>query len=146
LPGARTRVADQRHLRISDVLVWRETRTGFVGSGLPAARQHIGGIPAGNPVARTAPLYMGFKSGFKRNQASEDAVTIHAGPFAQGTTMQVSYMRLRLDSWYGALNERERVARMYSPQTTPADVRRLTDDAASDPEKLGQAITRYGVV
>ena len=58
---------------------------------------------------------MGFKSGFTKNQASEDDVTITSGPFSGGTTMQVSYMRLRLDSWYRLLSEKERVARMYSP-------------------------------
>ena len=59
--------------------------------------------------------------------------------------MQVSYMRLRLDSWYGDLNDRERVARMYAPQVTPEQVKRFTTDAESDPNLLGQAISRYGV-
>jgi hypothetical protein len=89
---------------------------------------------------------MGFRSSLKRNQASEDAVTIPSGRFAEGSMMHVSYMRLRLDDWYGLLNERERVARMYSPQTTPADVERLTTDAASEPQKLGEAIRRSGVI
>ncbi len=47
-------------------LRWRETRTGFVGDGLPAAHQNVGGIPAGRPVAATAPLFMGFKSNLRR--------------------------------------------------------------------------------
>ena len=81
---------------------WRETRTGFVGTGLPAEHQHTGGIPAGEPVPVDAPLFMGFKSALKQNQATEDAVTIADGPFAGGTTMHVSYMRLRLDSWYAS--------------------------------------------
>jgi hypothetical protein len=146
LSGSRTASGDHAHLRISAALAWRETRTGFAGTGLPAAHQHVGGIPAGAPVPRTAPLYMGFRSSLKRNQASEDAVTIPSGPFAEGSMMHVSYMRLRLDDWYGLLNQRERVARMYSPQTTPADVGRLTTDAASDPQKLGEAIRRFGVI
>jgi hypothetical protein len=133
-------------LKITDILRWRETRTGFVGAGLPAAHQDTGGIPTGEPVAKSAPLFMGFKSNYKRNQATEDAVTIPNGPFAGGTTMAVSYMRLRLDSWYGALSERERVARMYAPQVTPAEANAFTTDAASDPDKLNQAITRYGVI
>jgi hypothetical protein len=140
LPGASGQV------EISTALRWRETRTGFVGTGLPAARQHVAGIPPGNPVPRTAPLYMGFKSGLSKNQATEDAVTIPTGPFAGGTTMQVSYMRLALDSWYQNLNERERVARMYAPQVTPEQVSRFTTDAPSDPNLLGQAINRYGVI
>ena len=115
-------------------------------TGLPAAHQHVGGIPPGNPVAPSAPLFMGFKSGLRKNQATEDDVTIPSGPFAGGTTMQVSYMRLRLDSWYDELSERERVARMYAPQVTPEQVAHFTTDAESDPNLLGQAINRYGVI
>ncbi len=133
-------------LEIASALRWRETRTGFVGAGLPAARQDVGGIPPGGPVPAAAPLFMGFKSGLRRNQASEDYVTITRGPLAGGTTMQVSYMRLRLDSWYGQLTERERVARMYAPEVTPAQVARFTTDAESDPNLLSQAINRYGVI
>ncbi len=140
LPGA------QGSVDLSSVLRWRETRTGFAGQGLPAARQTVGGIPPGDPVSKDAPLFMGFKSNLKRNQASEDDVTIRSGPFAGGTTMHVSYMRLRLDSWYRDLSERERVARMYAPQVTPKQVGQFTTDAESDPNQLGQAITRYGVV
>jgi hypothetical protein len=133
-------------LQVSSALTWRETRTGFTGTGLPAARQHTGGIPSGNPVPKDSPLFMGFKSGLKKNQATEDGVTIDDGPFAGGTTMQNSYMRLRLGSWYGELSERERVARMYAPQVTPADVHRFTTDAESDPSRLGEAISHYGVI
>ena len=127
-------------------LRWRETRTGFVGTGLPAAHQDVNGIPAGKPVSAAAPLFMGFKSGFKKNQATETAVTIPNGPFAGGTTMHVSYMRLRLGSWYDSLNEEERVARMYAPEVSPAEVARFTDDAPSQPGKYAQAASRYGVV
>lgn len=133
-------------LELTSALRWRQTRTGFVGAGLPAAHQDVGGIPGGNPVPRSSPLFMGFKSGLRKNQASEDSIAIVDGPFAQGTTMQVSYMRLRLDSWYGDLSYRERVARMYAPQVTPYQVSHLTTDAASDPNLIGQAINRYGVI
>ncbi len=127
-------------------LRWRETRTGFVGAGLPAAHQNVGGIPPGNPVSPGSPLFMGFKSNLRRNQATEDYVAISGGPFAGGTTMQVSYMRLRLDSWYEQLGERERVALMYAPQITPEQVSHFTTDAAGDPALLGQAINHYGVI
>jgi deferrochelatase/peroxidase EfeB len=127
-------------------LHWRETRSGFVGAGLPARHQEVSGIPGRHPVSPAAPLYMGFKSGFRKNQATEDDVTIADGPFAGGTTMHVSYMRLRLDSWYSLLDEKERVARMYSPETTPAEVSRLTDDAPSQPGRYARAAARYGVV
>jgi hypothetical protein len=139
LPGAGS-------LDLRGALRWRETRTGFVGAGLPARHQLVGGIPAGHPVPAAAPLYMGFKSGFRKNQASEEAVTIPDGPFAGGTTMHVSYMRLRLDSWYRLLDEKERVARMYAPEMTPAQVSSLTDDAPSHPDRYSKDAARYGVV
>jgi hypothetical protein len=140
LPGA------GGQLKIADALTWRETRTGFTGAGLPAAHQQVGGIPPGEPVPPSAPLFMGFKSGLRKNQATEDAVTILDGPFAQGTTMTVSYMRLRLDSWYQDLTQRERIARMYSPEMTVAQFARITTDAESNPGDLNQAITRDGVI
>jgi hypothetical protein len=133
-------------LDISSALTWRETRTGFTGTGLPAARQHVRGIPPGHHVPKQSPLFMGFKSGLRKNQATEDAVTVASGPFAQGTTMQVSYMRLRLEGWYEKLNERERVARMYSPETTPAQAKRLSVDGASEPKLVEQAARQYGVI
>jgi len=131
---------------VSRILRLRETRTGFAGAGLAAAHQRVGGIPAGNHVTEATPLFMGFKSALKKNQASEDLVTIDSGEFAQGTTMTVSYMQLRLDSWYQGLTYAERVARMYSPQTTPEQVARFTTDAESNPHLLNQAINRYGVI
>ncbi len=140
LPGA------SGSLEVSGALSWRETRTGFTGAGIPAARQNVGGIPPGDPVPKSSPLFMGFKSGLKKNQATEDSVTIAGGPFAGGTTQHNSYMRLRLGSWYGNLSESERVARMYAPQVTPAQVDRITTDAESDPKQLSQAINHYGVI
>lgn len=133
-------------LALGSALRWRETRTGFVGAGLPAAHQQVNGIPAGKPVAADAPLFMGFKSSLRRNQASEDDVTIPEGDFAQGTTMQVSYMRLELESWYAQLSQTERVARMYAPQVSPAQAAKFTTDAQSDPAKFGEAVSRYGVI
>jgi dye decolorizing peroxidase len=133
-------------LDLSSVLRWRQSRTGFVGAGLPAGHQDVNGIPGGQPVPKDSPLFMGFKSALRRNQASEDDVTIPGGPFAGGTTMHVSYLRLRLATWYGQLSEQERVARMYAPQVTPKQVSEFTTDAESDPNLLGQAITRYGVI
>jgi dye decolorizing peroxidase len=133
-------------LDVSRVLTWRETRTGFAGAGLPASRQEVGGIPAGDPVPVGAPLYMGFKSGLTGNQASEDDVTIASGPFAGGTTMHASHLQLRLGTWYGQLSEQERVDRMYAPQVSTRQVSEFSTDAESDPGLLGQAIGRYGVI
>jgi hypothetical protein len=133
-------------LDLSPALRWRETRTGFVGAGLPAERQRAGGIPGGRPVPADAPLFMGFKSALKRNQATEDDVTIADGPFAGGSTMHASYLRLALDTWYGQFSQQERVARMYAPQVTQDQVSHFTSDAESDPQLLGQSISRYGVI
>jgi hypothetical protein len=133
-------------LSLAPALRWRQTRTGFTGAGLPAANQHVRGIPAGNPVPASSPLFMGFKSALKKNQATEDDVTIPKGHFAQGTTMQVSYMRLNLEDWYGGLSDAQRVALMYSPQTTAAAVAKLTTDAAAEPARITEAMTKYGLI
>jgi len=143
---------------LAAILRWRETRTGFTGAGLPRAHQRAAGLGSGGsggsggssgsggPVPSDAPLFMGFKSGLRKNQASEDAVTIPDGEFAEGTTMQVSHMLLALERWYDGLSAADRVALMYSPQTTVAAARRFTTDAAGEPSKITQAITRYGIV
>lgn len=133
-------------LDLSPALRLSETRTGFVGAGLPAAHQDTGGIPSGRPVSRGTPLFMGFKSALRGNQATEDDVTIGEGQFAQGTTMQASYMRLSLEDWYGQLDESERVARMYAPQMTPQQVGQVRTDAPGDPAQFAQAVSRYGVI
>ena len=92
-----------------------DRRTGFVGEGLPADHQDVQGVPDPKPVPEEAPLYMGFKSGYEKNQATEDRVAISEGPFADGTTQHVSKIRLRLDDWYGEQNHDERVAEMFCP-------------------------------
>ena len=127
-------------LALAPILRLRQVRTGFAGAGLAAAHQRVGGIPDGNHVSQSAPLFMGFKSALKKNQASEDAIAIADGAFAQGTTMAVSHMTLSLDSWYQDLSYAQRVALMYSPQTTAAQVARFTTDAESNPGLIKQAI------
>lgn len=90
---------------------------------------------------------MGFKSGFRKNQASEDDVTIADGALAGGTTMHVSRLRLRLDSWYGLLTPEERVARMFSPQMCcPAHVNQITDEAQTFSDEITAAARDSGVV
>jgi len=93
----------------------RERRTGFVGAGLPAENQDVEGVPDSEPVDGDAPLYMGFKSGFEKNQASEDSVTIESGPFVGGTTQHLSLLRLHLDQWYEQDSRYHRVATMFCP-------------------------------
>ena len=66
LGNASSERADRR-LAVPRALRWRESRTGFVGSGLPAAHQDVAGIPADRPVPARAPLYMGFKSNLRKN-------------------------------------------------------------------------------
>jgi len=100
---------------LTDVLEVVERRTGFIGAGLPAENQDVEGIPDSDPVDEDSPLYMGFKSGFKRNQASEDRVTIEEGPFAGGTTEHVSKIRLHLDQWYEQDSRFHREATMFCP-------------------------------
>jgi hypothetical protein len=89
---------------------------------------------------------MGFKSALTRNQATEDAITTEDAALGRYTTMAVSHIHLRLDSWYQELSYAQRVARMYSPQTTPADVAKFITDAESNPALIYQAIRKHGVV
>ncbi len=131
---------------VSRALRWRETRTGFVGAGLPAGHQDVAGIPPGRPVPPGAPLFMGFKSGLLKNQATEGSITIPRGPFAGGTTMHVSYMQLDLGRWYDREDEARRVQKMYAAQATPAEVREATTTAPNHAEGLGAAIEGYGAV
>lgn len=100
---------------LTDVFERDDRRTGFVGKGLPAQHQDVGGIPDSKPVPDDAPLYMGFKSNFKRNQASEDRVTIQDGPFAGGTTQHISLIRLHLQQWYEQDSRYHREATMFCP-------------------------------
>jgi hypothetical protein len=133
-------------LDLRSVLHRRQTRIGFVGAGLPADHQRVAGIPSGAPVSPQAPLFMGYASNRRRNQASEPAVTIDRGPFAGGTTMHVSAIELVLAGWYRGLSARGRAARMFAPQLSAEAVGRLTTDAPSDPGLVDQAARRYGMV
>jgi len=101
---------------LTDVFSLDSRRTGFVGEGMPAARQdEVEGVPSGRPVPEASPLFMGFAAGFRKNQATEDRVTIREGPFAGGTTKHLANIRQRLDDWYGEQDRRERVTEMFSP-------------------------------
>uniref|UniRef100_UPI0037437373 DUF7405 family protein n=1 Tax=Salinigranum halophilum TaxID=2565931 RepID=UPI0037437373 len=101
---------------LSDALSVVDRRTGFMGAGMPAERQgEVSGIPRGGPVPTESPLFMGFKAGFRRNQATEAAVSIEDGPFAGGTTKHLSTIRQRLDDWYEEQDFEEQVMEMFSP-------------------------------
>ncbi|ELZ21296.1 DUF7405 family protein [Natrinema limicola] len=100
-----------------------DRRTGFIGRGLPADNQSgVYGIPDGNPVPEDAPMFMGFKSGFRKTQASEDRVTIQDGPFAGGTTIHLSKLQLHLGQWYDQDSRDQRVAKMFSPDHAADDL------------------------
>ncbi|QSG09408.1 Monomeric isocitrate dehydrogenase [Halapricum desulfuricans] len=105
---------------LSDVLTFRERRTGFIGDGMPAERDDVDGVPEGS-VPDDAPMYMGFKSGFRANQATEDRVTIQSGPFEGGTTQHVSKINLHLDQWYEQDSRSQRVSKMFCPAHAAED-------------------------
>jgi hypothetical protein len=107
---------------LTDALAHVDRRTGFVGAGLPADHQDAEGIPDGEPVDEDAPLYMGFKSAYEQNQASEQRVTIEEGPFADGTTQHVSKLSLNLNQWYEQDSRFQRVSKMYAPHHAKEDL------------------------
>ena len=98
-----------------------ERRTGFIGDGLPAENQDVSGVPDSEPVPEESPLFMGFKSGFKQNQATEDRVTIQDGPFAGGTTTHLSKMHIDLRQWYEQDSRQQRVQKMFCPAHNEED-------------------------
>lgn len=102
-----------------------DRRTGFIGRGQPARKYDAEAIPD------SAPLSMGFKSGFADNLPSEDQVTLQDGPFAGGTTMQVSRLEHDLEAWYERDRE-ERTRLMFSPDHGVDDVGDVGEDLASN--------------
>ncbi|WP_227134023.1 Dyp-type peroxidase [Halorubellus salinus] len=123
---------------LAGVLERADRRTGFVGKGLPAENSDVDGIPDDADVDEDAPLYMGFKSGFKKNQATEDRVTIQSGPFQDATTQHVSKIRLRLDDWYGEQDQEDRVAEMFCPAHADNDVVEGVGENLGDGTKVNE--------
>src|SRR5699024_804829 len=113
-----------------------DRRTGFVGAGLPADNQDVQGIPDSEPVPDASPMYMGFKSGFDKNQATEDGVTIDAGPFAGGTTQQISTIKLHLDQWYDQDSRSQRVGKMFCPAHAESGAVEGVGDNLGDSSKM----------
>ncbi|GAA0306263.1 DUF7405 family protein [Halarchaeum salinum] len=134
------------------VLDVAQRRTGFKGDGLPAEHQDANGVPTSEPVPEDAPLYMGFKSGFTKTQATEERVTIRNGPFAGGTTQHASYMRLNLEQWYEQDDREARVGKMFCPYHAENDIVEGTGDnlgtdaAMSKAKPAAQAASEDGVV
>jgi len=104
---------------LTDVFQSEDRRTGFVGAGLPAEHEDVADVSEG-AISEDAPLFMGFKSGFEKNQASEDRVTIESGPFAGGTTEHLSRMSIDLHQWYEQDGRYQRVAKMFCPEHAEA--------------------------
>jgi hypothetical protein len=136
---------EQTDLDLRPILHLAELRTGFSGAPFPFQNQDVSGLPSSRPLSLQSPLFMGFQSGFKGNQASEHEITIKEGYFRGGTTMHVSRIRLRLNDWYEHLNQEERVARMFSPFLTPSQVESFRDNPPVDPERLNEAVKTRGV-
>jgi len=122
-----------------------DRRAGFTAPGMPRRLSGtLNGIPVGKP-RKSAPLFMGFASGFARNQAREDDVLIADGAWAGGTTMHVSVLSLALATWYGSLNERQRAARMFAPEIK---LERVLEpgDGIDPPDDVVAAARRHGLV
>ena len=102
--------------RLDEVFAIDDRRTGFIGPGLPAANQGVGGIPEDGPVPEESPLFMGFKAGFASNQATEEYVALDEGPFVGGTTKHVARIRQQLDKWYDENSHDDMVAKLFSPR------------------------------
>jgi hypothetical protein len=126
---------------LTDVFQVASRRTGFVGSGMPFERgEQVKGVPAGNPIPESSPLFMGFKAGFAKNQATEEYVTLSSGPFAGGTTKHVSNIRQRLADWYGEQSFEERVMEMFSPSHAKNGLVEDTGKNLADDSKIDQFI------
>jgi hypothetical protein len=122
-----------------------DQRVGFTAAGIPRRLSGtLNGLPAGHP-RRSAPLFMGFASGFARNQATEDDVVIADGAWAGSTTMHVSVLSLALATWYGSLSEQQRVDRMFAPGIELARVL-APRDGIDPPADVVAAAKRHGLV
>ena len=140
--------------RLGDVFTVEDRRTGFIGPGLPAQNQGIGGIPEDGPVPEESPLFMGFKAGFAANQATEEYVTISAGPFAGSTTKHVARIRQQLDKWYSENSHEDMVSKLFSPRLAEAGaVEGVGDNLGDDSgiteeiyERLGETASEFGLV
>jgi hypothetical protein len=123
---------------LSGVFERTDRRTGFIGEGLPADHQDVDGVPDSDPVDEDAPLYMGFKSGFRKNQASEDRVTIREGPFAGGTTHPLSKIQLNLEQWYEQDSRSQRVGKMFCPVHAEEDLVEGVGENLGDSAKMDE--------
>ena len=129
---------EQPDASLTDIFEIIDRRTGFVGDGLPAENaDEAEGVPA-DKVPDDAPLFMGFKSGFEKNQASEDRVTIQSGPFAGGTTQHISKLQLNLNQWYNQDDRWQREAKMFCPYHAENDAIEGSGDNLGDSSRIDE--------
>ncbi|MFB6196183.1 MAG: Tat pathway signal protein, partial [Haloplanus sp.] len=128
---------DQPDAAVTDAFEVADRRTGFIGDGLPAKHADVEGVPT-EKVPEDAPLFMGFKSGFAKNQPSEDRVTIQSGPFAGGTTQHISKLHLDLDQWYTQDDRWQREAKMFCPYHAENDLIEDAGDNLGDSSKIDE--------
>lgn len=128
---------DQPDTAVTDLFSVADRRTGFIGDGLPSQNADVEGVPE-EKVPEDAPLFMGFKSGFQKNQASEDNVTIQTGPFAGGTTQHISKLTLNLNQWYNQDDRWQREAKMFCPYHAENDLVEGTGDNLGDSSKINE--------
>ncbi len=95
-------------------------RTGFVGDGLPAEHTDVSGVP--EAVPDDAPFLMGFRSGFRESQATEDRATLESGPFAGGATQHIESMDINLLQWFDQENHFQRVSKLFSREHAVEDL------------------------
>ncbi|WNI14240.1 DUF7405 family protein [Actinacidiphila sp. ITFR-21] len=123
----------REHLRLA------ETRTGFVGEGLPRERLAELDIP------EQSPLLFGFRSVLRGSQAPEPNITIADGPYAGGTTAHVSRIELNVAQWH-ARSRDEQSALLYAPTVRAAEADAFHDDARSDYDRADQTVAEHGVI
>lgn len=111
-------------------------RSGFVGPGLPAEHTAVDGVP--ESVPDDAPFFMGFRSGLRESQATEDRVTIRDGPYGGGTTTHIESLSLQLRTWFEQEGRDERVARMFSPEHDPESVGDVGEELGTETGVAGE--------
>ena len=131
--------------RLGEVFSIAGRRTGFIGKGLPVAHTDAEGIPDDPPLTEQAPMFMGFRSGMKRTQATEDSVTIDSGKFAGGTTAHLVHHQQSLMDWFEDFNPDGRVARMFSSEFSPEEVAAFTDGVPFS-DAVREHASEHGVV
>lgn len=101
-------------LGILSTMSWR---TSLVGTRFPVEhRSDLNSIPDGDPVPKTPPLFMGFRAGFTKNQATEEYVIIGDGPFTGATMRHMANVRQRPSDWYDEGGHYHRVIKLFSPE------------------------------